>query len=71
MKNEAKEFYRLNVHVTHEAAAIIKQQAKRLGVGMGGIITMMALDKQKEVDALGTMALYKQAMEAQEKSQQG
>lgn len=68
---EQREFSRLNVHVTLEAYAIIKAQSKRLGCGMGTVVTMLALDKQKEGDALGMLSMYKQAMEEQEKAQLG
>lgn len=58
--------YRLNVKVTEEATAIIKAEAKRLGCGMGTIITIWALEKKKEFDVLTTMQMYKQQMNEQE-----
>lgn len=55
--------YRLNANITEEAEKILKEEAKRLGASMGTIVTMWALDKQKENDALSTMALYKAEQE--------
>ncbi len=63
--------YRLNIKVSEEAAAILKSEANRIGCGMGTIVTLWALDKKKENDALGTMAIYKAEMEKQTKAMKG
>ena len=55
--------YRLNANITEEAEKILKDEARRLGASMGTIVTMWALDKKKENDALAAIALYKQEQE--------
>lgn len=52
--------YRLNCQITEEAEAILKAEAKRLGTSLGVIVTMMALEKKKQDDALDAIALYRQ-----------
>lgn len=55
--------YRLNIKVTEEAVEILKKEAQRINGSMGTVVTIWALEKKKETDALSAMALYKQEQE--------
>lgn len=51
--------YRLNVNITEETAAILKQEAKRYGTTMGTIITIWALEKKTQLEAFEAIAMQK------------
>jgi hypothetical protein len=56
--------YRLSCNITDEAVQILKAEAKRLGTGMGTIITMMLLDRDKESRVLKMADMYDQVLAA-------
>lgn len=61
--------YRLNVNISDEASEVIKAEAKRIGTSMGTIVTLMALDKQKENAVVNELPKMAQYMEEIKKNQ--
>lgn len=51
---------RLNTVVTSEAIEILKEEAERIGSSVGTIITLLALEKKKEKQALEMVEIYNQ-----------